>query len=189
MTLAIGILMLEVGVIVHLLAYTVITGISPVPTTPSVKTKMLEAAPEAVEGTIFDLGCGWGTLTFAFARKYPRSRVIGIEVSPIPLFFCHVRQWFKPQPNLIFQRGDYRNVRFDQAKLIVCYLFTRGMRELKPKFEHELNPGCLVISNTFAVPGWGTDQVYTAKDQYATRVFVYEVPAKADLYGHANHSD
>jgi hypothetical protein len=181
MTLAIVILILEVGVIVHLFVYTVFTGISPVPTTPSVKLRILEAAPEKVEGTILDLGSGWGTLTFAFARKYPRSRVIGYELSPIPLFFCHVRQWFKPQPNLIFQREDYRNAPFDHAKLIVCYLFARGMRELKPKLEQELNVGCLIISNTFAVPGWGADQVYTAKDQYGTQVFVYEMPAKVDL--------
>ncbi|MDA9981969.1 class I SAM-dependent methyltransferase [Gammaproteobacteria bacterium] len=182
MTLAIGILILEVGVIVHLFVYTVITGISPVPTTPSVKAMMLEVAPGKEEGTILDLGSGWGTLTFAFARKYPRSQVIGYELSPIPLCFCQVRQWFKPQPNLIFQRRDYRKAPFDQAKLIVCYLFPRGMSELRPKFECELNAGCLVISNTFAVPGWGTDRVCTVKDQYATQIFVYEMPAKVDLY-------
>ena len=178
MTLAISILVLEVGVIVHLLVYTLISGISPVPTTPRVKAKMLEAVPERFEGTILDLGSGWGNLAFAFARRYPRSLVIGYELSPIPWWFCQVRQWFKPQPNLLFQRKDYRKLSFDQANLIVCYLFARGMRELKPKFENELSAGCMIISNTFTVPEWEPDRIYTAKDQYETRVFVYQMPVK-----------
>jgi hypothetical protein len=53
------------------------------------------------------------------------------------------------------------------------------MHELRSKFAHELHAGCLVISNTFAVPGWRPDQIYIAEDQYATQVFVYELPAKA----------
>ena len=178
MTLAISILVLEVGVIVHLLVYTAISGISPVPTTPRVKAKMLEAAPERFEGTILDLGSGWGNLAFAFARQYPQSLVIGYELSPIPWCFCQVRQWFKPQPNLLFQRKDYRTVSFDKTDIIVCYLFTRGMRELKPKLEHELSAGCLVISNTFAVPGWKPDRIHTAEDQYHTRIFVYRTPVQ-----------
>jgi trans-aconitate methyltransferase len=182
MTLAVGILILEVGLIVHLLVYTVLTGISPVPTTPAVKEKMLEVAPEHIDGLILDLGSGWGALTFAFARKYPHSRVIGYELSPLPLCFCYLRQCLRPLPNLTFQRGDYRNVPFDQAELVVCYLFIRGMRELRPKLEHELNAGSVVISNTFSVPGWAADQVWTAEDQYSTQVFVYEMPAKVSLF-------
>ena len=178
MALAISILVLEVGVIVHLLVYTVISGISPVPTTPRVKAKMLEAAPERFEGTILDLGSGWGTLAYAFARQYPEALVIGYELSPIPWCFCRLRQWYKPQPNLLFQRKDYRQVSFHHADLIVCYLFTRGMRELKPKFEQELNPGCLVISNTFAVPEWKPKRIDTAADQYETRIFIYQTPVK-----------
>ena len=178
MALAISILVLEVGLIVHLLVYTVICGISPVPTTPRVKAKMLEAAPERFRGTILELGSGWGTLAYAFAKQYPEALVIGYELSPIPWCFCQIRQWFKPQANLLFQRKDYRTVSFDKTDLIVCYLFTRGMRELKTKLEHELSPGCLVISNTFAVPGWEPDWIYTAEDQYDTRIFVYQTPAK-----------
>ena len=177
MTLAMIVLLLEVGVIIHLLVYTVLTGISPVPTTPSVKAEMLAAAPNPVHGAILDLGSGWGGLAFAFARKYPHSQVIGYELSPIPWCFCRIRQWFRPQSNLMFRRIDYRKVPFDQASLIVCYLFGRGMRELRPKFEHELQAGCWVISNTFAVPGWVPDRIRVAKDQYATQVFVYELPA------------
>ena len=178
MTLAISILVLEVGVIVHLLVYTVISGISPVPTTPRVKAKMLEAGPERFKGTILDLGSGWGTLAYAFAKQYPEALVIGYELSPIPWCFCKVRQWYKPQPNLLFQRKDYRKVSFTQADLIVCYLFTRGMRELRPKLEQELTPGAWVISNTFAVPEWEPERIDTAADQYETRIFIYQMPVK-----------
>lgn len=181
MTIAIGILLLEVGVAIHLLVYTMITGISPIPTSPLIKAKMLEAVPKDVQGTILDLGSGWGNLVFAFAKKYPQSRVIGYELSPIPWCFCRVRQWLKPQLNVEFRRRDYRKVPLDQADLVVCYLFPRGMRELRSKFEHELNTGCLIISNTFAMPGWRPDHIYVAEDQYATQVFVYELPAEAAL--------
>jgi len=178
MILAVSILILEVGVIVHLLVYTVLTGISPVPTTPRVRLKMLEAAPGEVEGMILDLGSGWGSLAFAFARKYPRSRVVGYELSPIPWCFCLVRLWLRPQPNLAFRRIDFHKAPFKQAGLIVCYLFPGGMHELRPKLERELNAGCLVISNTFSVPGWGSDRIHVADDQYATPVYVYAMNHK-----------
>jgi len=58
------------------LIYTMKTGISPVPTSPRVRDKMLAMIPPdrlaGIErGRLFDLGSGWGTLAFALAKRFP----------------------------------------------------------------------------------------------------------------------
>ena len=65
------------AVIAVTLAYTLITGISPVPTTPRVARAMLALLPDDVGGTIYELGAGWGTLALALARRYPRAQASG----------------------------------------------------------------------------------------------------------------
>ena len=49
------------------------------------------------------------------------------------------------------------------------------MTELKPKLEAELRPGALVLSNTFAVPGWQPVATRTADDMYRSAVYLYRL--------------
>ena len=58
--------------------------------------------------------------------------------------------------------------------MIVCYLFPDAMQTLVSKFERELEPGTLVLSNTFAIKAWRPVDEMTAKDQYASKVYLYE---------------
>ena len=83
-----GMLALVLSAIGLTLIYTIKTGISPVPTSPRVRDKMLAMIPPerlaAIErGRLFDLGSGWGTLAFALAK---RSR------APFSCF-CGGRTW------------------------------------------------------------------------------------------------
>lgn len=42
---------------------------------------LLEALPEEVSGDILDLGCGWGVIGIAVARKWPECRVTLADVN------------------------------------------------------------------------------------------------------------
>ena len=59
-------------------------GVAPAMTSTKVRAVMLKAVPDDIEGTIFELGSGWGGLAFALARRFPRCPVRAFEISPVP---------------------------------------------------------------------------------------------------------
>ena len=79
-----------------LLATTIRTGISPVPTTPRVAAAMLDLVPALPPGRIYELGAGWGNLARALARRFPERQVVGYELSPLPLLVA--RAWLALSP-------------------------------------------------------------------------------------------
>lgn len=54
---------------------------------------------------ILDLGCGWGTISFALASK-GAERVIGIDFAETSVQLCESRLNREPSANLTFLRGD-----------------------------------------------------------------------------------
>ncbi|MBS0654888.1 MAG: SAM-dependent methyltransferase [Verrucomicrobia bacterium] len=155
------------------LTWTIRNGISPMPTAPKVAKKLLEVIPVKEGARIVELGSGWGTLAFLLAQKYPSCRVLGFENSPLPYLFSRVRQ----RPNLCFKYKDFFDESFAEADLIVCYLCPSLMKRLKEKFEKELRPGTVVVSHTFAVPGWEAQRVVFVDDLYRTPIYIYTMKA------------
>lgn len=126
--------------------------------------------------TIYDLGSGGGTFALAIARRFPLCPVIGIENSPLPYYFSRLIQFLSGKSNLQFQRKDFFEVSLREADAIVCYLFSGAMQKLKSKLEQELQPGTIVISSTFAIPGWKPESAIDSKDLYHSKIYVYRVP-------------
>ncbi|MEW6490786.1 MAG: SAM-dependent methyltransferase [Thermodesulfobacteriota bacterium] len=163
--------------LVFTVVYTFLTGISPVPTNRRVRDTLLAALPDRLEGTIFELGSGWGTLAFPLARRYPGCPVAAYELSPAPWAFSLLRALLSPLPNLTIHRSDFHRVSLARAVLVVCYLYPGGMARLRPKLEAELPAGALVVSNFFAVPGWTPLAVHRAADLEGSPVYLYRMPA------------
>ncbi len=157
------------------LVYTIRTGISPVPTSPRVRASLMATLPDELEGPVFELGSGWGTLAFPLARAYPQCPVEAYELSPVPWLVSLLRQLLTPCPNLTIHRQNFHRADLGQAALVVCYLYPGGMAGLRKKFESELSAGSFVVSNFFAVPGWTPAEVRRANDLYRSPVYVYRV--------------
>ena len=151
------------------------TRASPLPTSGAARATLLAMLPLTVDGPVYDLGSGWGGLARALARRYPRSPVIGFEVSPLPWAWSRLRQALRGSANLTFRFGDFHNADLSGAALVVCYLPGPAMEKLKPKLEAELKPGAMVASNTFALRGWDPVEVRTAPDAPASQVYLYRV--------------
>jgi hypothetical protein len=173
-----GAALLVAIVALGLLVYSFIAGVAPVPTTPKVTAKILSVLPPDLEGNIFELGSGWGTLAFALARRFPACKVIAYEISPIPWFISKLRLALYPQPNLVIRRGDFHTTSLDQAAVIVCYLFYGCMKKLGPKLQRELPSGALVVSHTWPVPGWQPRAVHKPGDWHASSVYEYVAPPR-----------
>lgn len=166
-TLAIALIILFL-----LLFFTLKNGISPMPTSPKVRRHLMDLLPEMSDGTIVELGSGWGNLIFPLSKKYANCKIIGYENSPIPYIFSSL---INHSPNLQIMRKDFFQRSLQDADLVVCYLFPRGMEQLKPKFEQELKPGTKVVSHTFAIPGWTPTETIEADDIHCSKIYLYEV--------------
>jgi hypothetical protein len=159
--------------------YTLLTGISPMPTLGKVQRQLLPLIEPGLDGTILELGAGWGTLAFALADRCPRAKVIAFELSPLPFAVCWLRQRFAPRPNLELRHQDFFRASFTGASLVVCYLFPGAMTRLAPKLAAELAPGTRILSHTFALRGWTPQRTLVVDDLYRTPIYLYVVPTGA----------
>lgn len=169
------ILVIALAAVASVLGWYLLTGTPPMPTMPTVKRVMLAALPDKLEGTVYDLGSGWGGMAFALARRYPGCRVTGFEVSPLPWAFSRLRLLLQPVPNLYFRYGNFHKVSQEDAALVVCYLVPCAMDKLKQKLETELKPGTLVLCNFFRVPDWRPASEHLVPDMHATPVYLYRI--------------
>ncbi len=155
--------------------YTLKLGISPMPTFPNIRSLMIGLLPQDIDGVIYDLGSGWGSLVFSLADQHLKNRVIGFELSPVPWAASKLRWIFSPHSNLNIRREDFFQADLKDAGLIVCYLYPGAMMKLKTKLEAELKPGTLVLSHYFSMPGWKPLKVITAAESHRSRVFLYRI--------------
>jgi hypothetical protein len=125
---------------------------------------------------VVDLGSGYGTLVLAVARAFPRTSVVGYEVSPLPWLVSKVRLWFARLPNASVRFGNLHDADLSTTDLVLCYLARAPMRRLREKLERELPAGGEVISHTFAIPGWEPRETLRATDLYLTPVYRYARP-------------
>jgi hypothetical protein len=173
--LALVLLALLLAGALSIVVYTLRTGISPMPTSGKVRRSLLPLLEPGLQGTVLELGAGWGTLAFAIAARCPRARVVAFELSPLPFALCWLRQRLAPRPNLELRRQDFLQASFAGASTVVCYLFPGGMTRLAPKLLAELPPGARVITHTFALRGWKPEHTLQVDDLYRTPIYVYTV--------------
>ena len=162
---------------VSILYFTVRTGVPPMPSHPSSrKAQFRLISEEPAPSKIYELGCGWGGFAFELAARYPDARVVGIEISPFPWLFCHMRRYFQKRPNLEIRRADFLRCDLSDGDLVLCYLMAAPMRPLERKLTRDLRPGSLVITNTFAFPDWVADKVETVPKAMNTKIYQYRIP-------------
>jgi hypothetical protein len=157
-----------------IIGYTIVNGISPMPTSYKARKTMLQLIRKVpFSGAVVDLGSGWGTICHALARAFPNVAVTGYENSRVPFFFSLCIGRFFKRKNLRFVMKNFYHASLRDTGMIMCYLYPGAMTKLKNKFEKELKPGTIVVSNTFAVPGWKPDRVVEVNDFYRTNIYIY----------------
>ena len=155
---------------------TVRYGMPPMPSLGRSRQVMLELVPEAPDGAIVDLGSGWGTLAWPFARRFPQTPVIGYELSFFPWLFSVLLARLTRQRNLHFHRRDFRQADLSGAAVVLCYLAGEGMDSVARMLD---SPGperaLWVISHHFALPGHEPETVIRLNDLFATPVYRYRI--------------
>ncbi len=170
-----GLLLLAIASIIY---YGIRLGITPMPSSRKAVATFINLIPDATGGKIVDLGSGWGTLAYPIAKRFPDSEVVGYELSPIPWFYSRIKGMFVRRQNLTLRRQSVFDADLSDVNVVVVYLHPAAMRNLGPKFDRELRPGTLVLSNTFTVPTWKPAQtVHLGKSWLSTSndIYVYHV--------------
>jgi hypothetical protein len=154
-----------------ILVWTIKNGISPAPTTRKIRKALNAVLPQSIEGSVVELGSGWGGMALFLARKYPNAEVIAFETSPIPWLVSKLRAYLLCQKNIRFERKDFFLCPLPQAQLFFCYLSAPLMKKLSQKLVQI--PKAMIVSHTFALPGYTPLKIITADDIYHTRVYLY----------------
>ncbi len=158
--------------------YGIKLGITPMPSSRKAIATFIDLIPDKTHGTIVDLGSGWGSLAYPIAKRFPEAEVIGYELSPLPWLYSRLKGLFVRRPNLSLLRCSVFDADLSDVDVVVVYLHPAAMRKLAPKFERELRPGTIVLSNTFPVPTWEPAQtLHLGKTWLSTsnEIYVYRV--------------
>jgi hypothetical protein len=108
------------------------------------------------------------------AKHCPAAQIFAVEDSWVPHLFSRVVQFFWPLRNLTLVKGNFYAQPLGEADLLMCYLFTGGMKELEERLR--LKPGAWLISATFALPARQPIATAKAQDLYRSVVYLYRQP-------------
>lgn len=154
---------------------TVRYGMPPMPSLGRSRQVMLEMVPGEPPGTIVDLGSGWGTLAWPFARRFPQRWVIGYEVSFFPWLFSVLMARVLRQRNLSFRRRDFRQADLSGTAVVLCYLAGEGMESVARLLDSAAPRDLWVISHHFALPGHEPESVVRLNDLFNTPIYRYRI--------------
>ena len=160
---------------VSILVGVVRTGISPMPSSGRAIQQVLQFVVPPRPGSIYELGAAWGGLAVPLARAFPDRRIIAYELSTIPWLFLSLRVRVSGLKNIEVVRRDFFRDDLSKAAIVVCYLHPKSMVRLSTKLRSELTPGTVVVSNTFALPGWAPEQTSQLTDLYRTKIYRFIV--------------
>jgi len=136
---------------------------------------MVEASEQASSGMMIDLGCGWGTLLFALARRYPERQMIGYELSWVPWLYARLYKTLFGFHHVQIIRKNFFSVDLPEPALITCYLFPQAMVDLEAKLAELPCKNILLISNTFALPGHDPVRMIRLDDLYHSPIYLYRL--------------
>lgn len=170
---AVLLLVLLAGVVL-IVVYAIRTGVPPQSSSSAGISALLHLLPEKIDGPIADLGSGWGALAEALADRYPKNRVVGYELSPIPYWASLLRRRLKPRPNLEYRREDFLRADLSEYRAVACYLMIGAMKPLAVKL-NELPDGAVIVCNSFSLHGWEADDVISLSTTGATMYYRYVV--------------
>ena len=130
---------------------TLISGISPMPSSKKAQQVMLQLIDETgtETGPIFELGSSWGNLLIPLAKKYSQRKIIGYELSIVPLLTTVILKKLLGLKNIQVYRKNFLHADLSSASVILCYLYPRGMIDLDRKINTRSGRLDYLISNNF----------------------------------------
>jgi ubiquinone/menaquinone biosynthesis C-methylase UbiE len=120
----------------------------------------LRHLPVSSDDRILDVGCGSGSMSRLIARSFPRTKVVGLDLSQQYLDFAAARARDERLGNLTFRHGDVLALPFADASFDIVwskYLlqWVKGTKAALAELKRVTRPGGLVVSCDYV--GFGTE--------------------------------
>lgn len=173
MTTPIILIILTVAAVIFLIP-TVYAGLIGAPLLLTPKKAIREALKKAgvKEGEkLFELGAGTGR-TLLIAEKEFGLDTVGFELSPIIFWFAKMNLYLNSSRKSKILRLNAYNQDLSEADIVFCFLNVDPMEKLKEKFAKELKPGARIISYSFKIKEWQTEEIITG---YPGNVYLYKI--------------
>ena len=102
--------------------------------------------------TFCEIGSGDGRVSLYMAKRFPKSRIIGVEISFVLFIFSVVRKRFQKNKNIQFIRCDFYG--FNISAIDVMYVFAtpHSSSKLSKHLYKNMKNGSRVISYNFELP-------------------------------------
>lgn len=136
--------------------------------------KLLEEIDFKIGAKVYELGCGDGRFLRALAKQKDVN-CIGYEYSLAPYLLAKFFNIFSKKKITVYCK-DFFKENLSEADYVFCYLIPKEMELLEKKFNNELKPGAVVISNTFAIKNWQPSKVITLEKRglLSKKIYIYQ---------------
>src|SRR5687767_5768134 len=151
-----------------------------VPTPQALVDRMLDMAKVTSRDYVIDLGSGDGRAVITAAKR--GARALGIEYNPDMVELSKRNAAKEGVSNRAsFMKADLFETDFSQATVITMFLLPDINLKLRPKILN-LKPGTRIVSNSFTMGDWASDETVSVKDGCASycTAHLWIVPAKVD---------
>lgn len=136
----IGLALIIVGIINSI--YSHIYKIVNMPSAPQTRKAIINNLKSEINNDdgikIIDLGSGWGGLCSKLSKHFPKAKIEGIEISPIPFLTSKIFQYLYPFRHYRIKRNDLFKMDISSYDVIICYLSPYHM----DRFENDLLTQC-----------------------------------------------
>ena len=119
-----------------------------------------------------DLGAGIGSMIVPLAKAFPECRFTGVEYSPMSWLIGWLRT--RGMANVDWRYANLWSAPLGRFDIAYAFLSPAPMAELGRKFDAEMGPGGLLISNAFVIPDRAPDHERAAEPM---NLYFYEKPA------------
>lgn len=132
--------------------------------------------------TFYDLGCGYGRMIFAMAKKH-NVKSVGVEVDPVKIFWLRLMVKYKRfQGTVKIVESNFLEADLSGAENVFVFLSnaTPIMTRLKEKMLRDMKPGSRIVSYTHRFKDW-------QPEKSEGKLFLYVIPGELKtLKGQAN---
>jgi predicted O-methyltransferase YrrM len=154
------------------------------PTPPEVVKVMLTLAGLRPGDVVYDLGCGDGRIVIAAVRK-PGVRGVCVDIDPERTAESRRNAAAAGVADRItFRTEDLFQARFDDATVVMLFLWPEINLKLRPRLQRELRPGTRIVSHWHDMGDWPPDRTVSANGNGRPRpVYLWVVPAHSEPPG------
>lgn len=133
-------------------------------------------APDANSKFKFmDIGSGMGGVLAYLAEVRPDGEYYGVENAPLPFYLSRLRIKLGNHANCHIRWESLWECDLAPYDVVFAYLSPVPMAQLWSKVKHEMRPGSLFISNSFAVPENPPQYSITLDDMHRSTLHIWHM--------------